>query len=74
MEVHLTPEKETQLHQVAAHTGMNTSQLLEEAVDRPLAEDVRFRAAVRKGFTSLQRGDFIEEEEMSSRVGRMLRS
>jgi len=48
--------------------------VVEEAVDRLLDEDARFRAAVRKGFASLDQGSFVDEEEMASRVERMLRS
>jgi predicted transcriptional regulator len=60
MEVHLTPEKEAQLQQIATTTGKNATQVVEEAVDRLLDEDARFRAAVRKGFASLDRGEFLE--------------
>jgi predicted transcriptional regulator len=74
MEVQLTPEKEARLHQLAANTGRNPAQVVEEAVDRLLEEDARFREAVRKGFASLDRGDFVDEEEMDARVNRMLRS
>jgi predicted transcriptional regulator len=73
MEVHLTAEKEAQLQQLASNTGRNPVQVVEEAVDRLLEEDDRFRVAVRKGFASLDRGDFIEEEEMAVRVEQMLR-
>ena len=73
MEVHLIAEKEAQLQRLASNTGRNPVQVVEEAVDRLLEEDARFRVAVRKGFASLDRGDFIDEEEMAVRVGRMLR-
>lgn len=74
MEVHLTPEKEARLQQIAAVAGKNAAQVVEEAVDRLLSEDERFRDAVRQGFASLDRGQFVDEEEMDARVARMLRS
>ncbi len=74
MEVHLSPEKEARLEQLASNTGREPVQVVEEAVDRLLEEDARFRAAVRKGFASLDRGDFIDENEMAERVERMLHS
>jgi predicted transcriptional regulator len=72
MEVHLTPEQETQLHQLANQRGKNAAQVLQEAVDRFLHEDAEFRAAVREGFAQIDRGEFIDEEEMDQRVARML--
>jgi predicted transcriptional regulator len=74
MEVHLSPEKEARLEQLASNTGRQPVQVVEEAVDRLLEEDARFRAAVRKGFASLDRGEFIDEDEMAERVARMLHS
>ena len=73
MEVYLTPEKEARLRQLASNTGRNAVQVVEEAVDRLLEEDARLRAAVRKGFASLDRGEFVDEKEMAARVERMLR-
>jgi predicted transcriptional regulator len=48
--------------------------VVEEAVDRLLEDDARFRAAVREGFAAIDRGQFIEEEEMDARISRMLQS
>jgi predicted transcriptional regulator len=39
-----------------------------------LAEDARFRAAVREGIEQADRGLFIEEAEMDARLEEMLRS
>lgn len=72
MEVHLAPEQEVRLHELAEGTGRNPTQLVEEAMDR-LLDDLRFRAEVRKGFASLDRGEFLEEDEMQARVDWLLR-
>ena len=72
MEVHLTPEKEVQLRQLATRTGRDTAQLVGEAVDRLLEDDTQICAAVRDGFAAIDRGDFIEEEQMDIRVAQML--
>lgn len=74
MEVHLTPEKEARLQQFATRTGRDAAQVVEEAVDRLLEDDAQFRIAVREGFAAIDRGNFIEEEEMDSRITRMLQS
>jgi predicted transcriptional regulator len=41
---------------------------------RLLEEDARFRAAVREGIAQADRGEFIDEVEMSARLEQMLRS
>jgi predicted transcriptional regulator len=74
MEVHFTPEQETQLSQIAAHAGTDAERLVKDAALRLLQEEARFRAAVREGITQADRGEFIEEEEMDARLEQMLRS
>ena len=59
MEVHFKPELEAKVNQLAAENSSD-------------AEDIRFCEAVRRGFDSIDRGDFIEEEEMDARVDQML--
>jgi predicted transcriptional regulator len=74
MEVHFTPEQEAQLEQIATRSGTDTERLVKDAALRLLAEDARFRAAVREGIEQADRGFFIEEEEMDARFEEMLRS
>jgi predicted transcriptional regulator len=74
MEIHFTPEQEAQLAQIATQQGTDAEQLVKEAAVRLLAEDARFRAAVREGIAQADRGEFIEEEEMNARLEQMLRS
>ena len=74
MEVHFTPEQEEQLAQIASKEGTIAERLVKDAALRLLAEDARFRAAVREGVAQADRGEFIEEEEMDARLEQMLRS
>jgi predicted transcriptional regulator len=74
MEVHFTPEQETQLSQIATHAGTDAERLVKDAALRLLEEEARFRAAVRQGIAQADRGEFIEEEEMDARLEQMLRS
>jgi len=74
MELHFTADKEAQLHRLAARTGRDPAQVVEEAVDRLLEDDARFHAAVRDGFAAIDQGRFIEEDEMDARIARMLQS
>ncbi len=45
-----------------------------EAALRLLEEDARFRSAVQERIAQADRGEFIEEQEMSARLEQMLRS
>jgi predicted transcriptional regulator len=72
VEVPLSPDKQLRLEQLAVNTGRTPAQILEDALDRVLDEDNRFREAVRKGIASLDRGEFIEEDEMHARIRAML--
>ncbi len=74
MEIHLTPEQEAQLSQIASQAGTDAEHLVKDAALRLLEEDARFRAAVRKGIEQADRGEFIEEEEMDARIERMFQS
>ena len=71
MEVHFTPEQETQLSQIAIHAGTDAERLVKDAALRLLQEEARFRAAVRGGMAQADRGEFIEEEEMDARLARI---
>jgi len=72
MEVHLPPDQETQLNELAVTTGRDTDDLVQEAVARLLAHNEWFKQQVQVGLEQIARGEFIEEEEMDARVERML--
>ncbi len=74
MEVHLAPEKEARLHQLAVRSGKNTAEVVEEAVDRLLEYDANFNEAVEQGRESARRGDLLEHDEVVERIERMFRS
>jgi predicted transcriptional regulator len=57
MEVNLSPEKEARLRHFAIRTGRDTTQLVEEAVDRMLEYDARFIEAVEEGRAAARGGD-----------------
>ncbi len=68
MEVHLTPEKEAMLHQLATRTGKETAQVVEEAVDRLLEYDAHFIREVEKGLAQVERGEVLTHEEVGARL------
>jgi hypothetical protein len=49
MEIHLTPEQEEQLAQIATKARTDAEGLVKDAALRLLEQDARFRAAVREG-------------------------
>lgn len=72
MEIHLTPEKEALLRQVAARTGQDAAQVVQEAVDRLLDHDTWFVREVEKGQMQAAKGDLIEHHEVVARIERRL--
>ncbi len=71
MEVQFTPEEEARLARIATQEGVDPAELVKDAALRLLEDDARFRAGVQKGIEQADRGEFIEEEEMDTRVKRM---
>lgn len=73
MEVRFTPEEEARLAKVANHEGVNPEELVKDAALRLLEDDARLRAGVRKGLAQAERGEFIEEDEMDTRIKQMFK-
>jgi predicted transcriptional regulator len=73
MELHLTPEQQAQLTQLAQKAGTIPDELATRVVARYLEEEARFLAAVQKGIDAAERGEFIEEEEMDARLETMFK-
>ena len=73
MEVHLLQHQEAQLNELATKTGRGTDELVREAVTQLLTRSETFRQQVQVGIDQIARGEFIEQEEMDTRVDRMLR-
>jgi len=73
MELHLTPEQEARLEEIAQHAGKAPEQLITETVLSLLSDEESFRIAVREGLAQADAGNFIEEEEMDARFEKMMR-
>ena len=74
MEVQFTPEQQAQLAQIASRAGTAPEHLVTNVVARYLDEEARFLAAVEKGLTAADHGEFIEEEEMDARLEAMFKA
>ena len=74
MEIHLSPEQEARLAELAARDGRKTAEIVEEAVTRFLGEEARFAEAVSLGLQAAERGDFVPSDEVWAGVERVLKS
>jgi predicted transcriptional regulator len=72
MEVHLSPELESQLTRIAAEQGRNTESLISEAVQRFVVDvsghDEWFVREVEAGLSAADRGDFIEHDAVRTLI------
>ncbi len=73
MEVHFSPEQQARLAQIATKAGTEPANLVADVVTRYLESEAKFLAAVERGIVAAQRGEFLEEEEMDSRVDAMFK-
>ena len=71
MEVHFSPDTETQLRQVALANGKDAEQLVKDTVARMLERQARFVAGVEKGIAAAERGELIEHEDVVKRINRL---
>jgi predicted transcriptional regulator len=74
MELHLTPEQEAKLAQIAAKGGTAPERLVKDVLVRYLDDEARFLEAVEKGIAAAERGEFIEEEKMDARLEAMFKA
>lgn len=74
MEVHLSPDKQARLQEIATRVRKNAEEMVEEAVDRMLEYDERFVAAVEEGRESARRGELVEHDDVVERIEKVLRS
>jgi predicted transcriptional regulator len=72
MEIHLTPEQETRLAEIAKHQGVTVDAFVTDIALGLLEEDDYKREMIRRGLHQADQGIFIEEEEMDARVQAML--
>lgn len=74
MEISFAPELEAKLTQIASQTGKGPDQIVQELVASHFDHDEWFRQEVKKGLTSLDRGNSILHEEVRLRMERILAS
>lgn len=63
MEVHFSPDVETQFQQVAFASGKDAGQLVKDTVARMLENQARFIAGVQKGIEQADGDEFVEHKD-----------
>ena len=73
MEIHLTPDLQAKLDQLAAEHGRDTQALVHEAIERFVDYDAWFLREVEKGLAAADRGEFVDHEEIGKLINRRYR-
>ena len=71
MEIHFKPELEDKLNHIASQSGCSADKIVEELVETYVEHDVWFRKQVEEGLAQLDRGEFVEHDEVMARINRM---
>jgi predicted transcriptional regulator len=71
MEVHFSSDTEARLKELAASTGRDAAQVVEETVVRMLERQARFIEGVNRGVEFADRGELIEHAEVVDRIERL---
>jgi predicted transcriptional regulator len=72
MELPLTHEQEIELTRIAEHEGKTIATLLLDQASQLLRSEEEKWAAVDRALAQVERGEFIEEDEMDRRFAAML--
>jgi len=64
MELHLTPETEAKLNELARQTHRGTDELLAEAVDHLVTYNEWFAHKVNSSIAAVERGDTVPDEDV----------
>ena len=68
MQVHLTPQQEAELSDLATRKGRDTETLAREVLDFYLKHEACFIEAVKRGIVAADRGDLLEHDEVLARI------
>jgi len=68
MPLHLPPELERRVTQLAVETHREPDSVLADLLEAALDDDVAFRQEVRAGLAELDRGEGIDHEEAKRRL------
>ena len=68
MEVHLSPDLQSKLTRLATEQGLDSEELVREAVERLVNYDEWFRAEVQTGLSQIEQGKTASHEDGGKRL------
>lgn len=74
MEIRFSPEFEDKLRRAASESGRGPEQLVREVVQTYVEHDLWFKAEVKKGLAQLDRGEFVEHDEVMAQIEKIFQS
>ncbi len=74
MEIHLNPEREAQLSEMASRRGLNTEELARQVLSCYVDDEAHFIHAVNVGLAQADSGQLIEDAEVWANVEKILNS
>ena len=74
MQITLTDEQQSQLSLLAAEEGKRSDELVQDLLNRGLAEEARFVTAVKLGQDAAKRGDFIDASQVWAEIEQVLQA
>lgn len=74
MELRLTPELQAKVERAAAENKSDAAKYVQQLVEHYVDHDQWFRQQVQKGLDQLDRGEYLEHEEVWACIEKLLRS
>jgi predicted transcriptional regulator len=71
MEVHLNPDTEKKLRDLAAQSGRGTDELVEDAVAGYFDDVLQVRQHIEEGYSQAQRGELIDGDQARREIQAM---
>jgi len=74
MELRFTPELQAKVERAAAENNSEAAEYVQQLVEHYLDHDQWFRRQVQRGLDQLDRGEYVEHEEVWARIEKMFRA
>ncbi|PYU11220.1 MAG: hypothetical protein DMG37_17525 [Acidobacteria bacterium] len=74
MELRFTPEMQAKVERAAAENNSEAAEYVQQLVEHYLDHDQWFRRQVQRGLDQLDRGEYVEHEEVWARIEKMFRA
>ena len=72
MEIELSRELQEKLERIASQQGRDAKSLVKEAVEQLVGYDEWFLRQVEIGLRQIDRGEFVEHEEVAARMEKLI--